>query len=87
VIDVAQRKHGKYMAKCATIRYGFLSFSFSCFGELEADAVALLQQMWKFSMAQDIGARAIVHIFNRISFAITKGVGAQIVSQLPSNLL
>ncbi|GKB91764.1 hypothetical protein Tco_0964036 [Tanacetum coccineum] len=41
----------------------------------------------KFSMAQDIGARAAVHIFNRISFSIAKGVGAQIVSRLPSNLL
>ncbi|GJT22161.1 hypothetical protein Tco_0892098 [Tanacetum coccineum] len=29
----------------------------------------------KFSMAQDIGARAAVHIFNRISFSIAKGVG------------
>ncbi|GJU07940.1 hypothetical protein Tco_1124370 [Tanacetum coccineum] len=87
VIDAAQRKRGKNMAKCATIGYGFLSFSFSRFGELEADAVALLQQIRKFSMAQDIGARAIVHIFNRISFAIAKRVGAQIVSQLPSNLL
>ncbi|GKA93508.1 ribonuclease H-like domain-containing protein [Tanacetum coccineum] len=86
VIDAAQRKRGKNMAKCATIGYGFLSFSFSRFGELEADAVALLQQIRKFSMAQDIGARAIVHIFNRISFAIAKRVGAQIVSQLPSNL-
>ncbi|GKF60089.1 hypothetical protein Tco_0176875, partial [Tanacetum coccineum] len=37
--------------------------------------------------AQDIGARAAVHIFNRISFSIAKGVGAQIVSRLPFNLL
>ncbi|GJX87468.1 hypothetical protein Tco_0339482 [Tanacetum coccineum] len=41
----------------------------------------------KFSMTQDIRTRAAVHIFNRISFAIAKGVGAQIVSWLPSNLL
>ncbi|GJY96150.1 hypothetical protein Tco_0512511 [Tanacetum coccineum] len=87
VIDAAQRKRGKYMAKCAAIGYGFLPFSFSSFGELEADAVTLLKRIRKFSMAQDIGARAAVHIFNRISFAIAKGVGAQIVSRLPSNLL
>ncbi|GJU30259.1 hypothetical protein Tco_1173848 [Tanacetum coccineum] len=40
-----------------------------------------------FSMAQDIGARAASHIFNRIGFSIAKGVGAQIVSRLPSNVL
>ncbi|GKE84742.1 hypothetical protein Tco_1558484 [Tanacetum coccineum] len=87
VIDAAQRKRGKYMAKCAAIGYGFLPFSFSSLGELEADAVTLLKRIRKFSMAQDIGARVAVHIFNRISFAIAKGVGAQIVSRLPSNLL
>ncbi|GJY40953.1 hypothetical protein Tco_0428223, partial [Tanacetum coccineum] len=50
------------------------------------DAVTLLKQIQKFSMAQGIGARAAVHIFNRISFFIAKGVRAQIVSQLPFNL-
>ncbi|GJV44339.1 ankyrin repeat-containing protein ITN1-like protein [Tanacetum coccineum] len=87
VIDVAHRKRGKYMAKCAAIGYGFLPFSFSSLGELEADAVSLLKRIRKFSVAQDIGARVAMHIFSRISFAIAKGVGAQIVSRLPSNLL
>ncbi|GKC34088.1 RNA-directed DNA polymerase, eukaryota, reverse transcriptase zinc-binding domain protein [Tanacetum coccineum] len=87
VFDAAQRKHDKYMAKCAAIGYGFLPFSFSYFGKLEADAVTLLKRIRKFFMAQNIGARAAVHIFNRISFTIAKGVGAQIVSRLPSNLL
>ncbi|GJT56439.1 putative reverse transcriptase domain-containing protein [Tanacetum coccineum] len=87
VFDAAQRKRGKYMTKYADIGYGFLPFSFSSLGELEADAVTLLKRIRKFSIAQDIGARAAIHIFNRISFAIAKGVGAQIVSRLPSNLL
>ncbi|GKC26239.1 hypothetical protein Tco_1033533, partial [Tanacetum coccineum] len=60
----------------AAIRYGFLLFSFSSLGELEADAVTLLKQILKFSITQDIGARAAIHIFNRISFAIAKAVGA-----------
>ncbi|GKE29131.1 hypothetical protein Tco_1444515, partial [Tanacetum coccineum] len=87
VTDAAHRKRGKYMAKCAAIGYEFLSFSFSSLGELEVDAVTLLKRIQKFSMAQVIGARAAIHIFNRINFAIAKGVGAQIVSRLPSNLL
>ncbi|GKE39269.1 hypothetical protein Tco_1462674, partial [Tanacetum coccineum] len=97
VVDAAHRKRVKYEAKCAYIRYGFLPFSFSSFGELEkdacaaigygfllfslsslgeleADAVTLLKRIRKFSMAQDIGACVAVHIFNKISFAIAKGV-------------
>ncbi|GJV55675.1 hypothetical protein Tco_1456680 [Tanacetum coccineum] len=76
VINAAQRKRSKYIAKCAAIGYGFLPFSFSSLGELEADAVTLLKRIQKFSMTQVIRAHAAIHIFNRISFAIAKGVGA-----------
>ncbi|GKG20295.1 hypothetical protein Tco_0380096, partial [Tanacetum coccineum] len=54
---------------------------------MEATGATLLKRIRKFSITQDIGARVAIHIFNRISFAIAKGVGAQIVSRLPSNLL
>ncbi|GKB49639.1 hypothetical protein Tco_0900392 [Tanacetum coccineum] len=53
------------MAQCADIGYEFLLFSFSSLGKLEEDAVTLLKRIQKFSMTQDIGARAAVHIFNR----------------------
>nr|GEY46183.1 hypothetical protein [Tanacetum cinerariifolium] len=52
----------------------------------EADAVTLLMRIRKFFVAQDIGARVAVHIFNRINFAIAKKEGAQIVFRLLSNL-
>ncbi|GJX84516.1 RNA-directed DNA polymerase, eukaryota [Tanacetum coccineum] len=78
VIDAAQHKRGKYTDKCAAIGYGFLTFSFSSLGELEAYAVTLLKHIQKFYITQDIRARVAIHIFNRISFAIAKGVGAQI---------
>lgn len=87
VTEAAQRKRVKYEAKCTDIGYGFLPFSFSSFGELEKDAVALLKRIRKFSVTHDIGARASTHIFHRISFAIARGVGAQIVSRLPTNFL
>nr|GEW09768.1 RNA-directed DNA polymerase, eukaryota [Tanacetum cinerariifolium] len=61
VIDVAQRKRGKYMAKCAAIGYGFLPFSFSSLEESEADAVTLLKRIRKFSMAQDIEAYRLIN--------------------------
>ncbi|GKF36237.1 hypothetical protein Tco_0112995, partial [Tanacetum coccineum] len=75
MIDAGHRKRVKYEAKYANIGYGFLPFSFSLLGKLENDVVTLLKRIRKFSMTQDIGARAAVHIFNRISFAIAKGVG------------
>ncbi|GKG31799.1 hypothetical protein Tco_0426749, partial [Tanacetum coccineum] len=51
-----------------------LPFSFSSLGKLEEDAATLLKRIRKFYMTQDIGARVVVHIFNRIGFAIAKGV-------------
>ncbi|GJR98985.1 hypothetical protein Tco_0271159 [Tanacetum coccineum] len=87
VIDAAQRKPVKYEAKCVTIGYGFLLFSFSSLGELEEDTVTLLKRVRKFFIAQYIRERAVVHIFNRIGFAVAKGVRAQIVSRLATNVL
>ncbi|GJW63070.1 hypothetical protein Tco_0114954 [Tanacetum coccineum] len=66
------------MDRCAAIGYGFLPFSFSSLGELEADEVTLLKRIRKFSITQDIRARAAAHIFNKISFTIAKGVRAQL---------
>nr|GFD25687.1 ABC transporter A family member 9-like [Tanacetum cinerariifolium] len=87
VIEVAQRKRVKYEAKCANIGYGFLPFSFSSLGELENDAVTLLKRIRKFSLTRDIGARIAVHIFDRINFAIARGVGVHIVSRFLTNFL
>ncbi|GJZ20402.1 hypothetical protein Tco_0556992 [Tanacetum coccineum] len=62
--------------------YGFLPFLFSSLGELEKDALTLLKRIRRFSVTQDIGARTAVHIFNRICFAIAKGVEAQIEKKI-----
>ncbi|GJR05461.1 hypothetical protein Tco_0528445 [Tanacetum coccineum] len=77
VIDATHRKRVKYETKCVAIGYGFLPFSFSFLGELEESAVTLLKRIQKFSITQDIVARVAVHIFNRIGFAIAKGMGTQ----------
>ncbi|GJR58445.1 hypothetical protein Tco_1500607 [Tanacetum coccineum] len=76
VTEAAQRKRVKYEVKYADIGYGFLPFSFSSFEVLEKDAVTLLKRIRKFSIAQDNGARAAVHIFNKISFSIAKRVSS-----------
>ncbi|GJT06297.1 hypothetical protein Tco_0840759 [Tanacetum coccineum] len=76
VIEAAQRKRVKYETKCIDIGYGFHLFSFSFFGELEKDAVRLLKRIRRFTLTQEIGARAAVHIFNRIGFAIARRFSA-----------
>lgn len=81
--EAAQRKRAKYETKCADIGYGFLPFSFSSLGELEKDVVTLLKRIRKFSVTQDIGARAANYIFSSVCFAIARGVGAQLVSRFP----
>ena len=87
VADVAHRKRVNYEARCHANGYGFIPFSFSSLGELEKEAVALLKRIQQFSTTQDIGARAAAHIFTRVGFTIARGVGAQIVSRLSTNLL
>nr|GFA18221.1 hypothetical protein [Tanacetum cinerariifolium]GFA18246.1 hypothetical protein [Tanacetum cinerariifolium] len=77
MIDAAQHKRVKYEAKCTTIGYRFLPFSFSSLGELEKVTVTLLKQIRKFSTTQDIGARDAVHIFDRIGFAAAKEWGSR----------
>ncbi|GJT16238.1 hypothetical protein Tco_0874944 [Tanacetum coccineum] len=63
-IDAAHRKRGKYMAKCAAIGYGFLPFSFSSLGELEADAVYIVEcRDRSVSMAQTLGNELLFHKF------------------------
>ncbi|GKA48944.1 hypothetical protein Tco_0741902 [Tanacetum coccineum] len=59
---------------------------FLFFVGIRDDAVTLLKRIQKFSMTQDLGARAAAHIFNMIGFAIAKGMWAQIVSRLLSIL-
>ncbi|KAL9232348.1 hypothetical protein vseg_007471 [Gypsophila vaccaria] len=87
VADAAQRKCAKYRDRCEAAGYGFLPFSFSSLGELGSDAVALLKRIQKYSVSQDAGARMAAYIFTRVSFAVAKGVGAQIVSRLPTNFM
>ncbi|GJX81185.1 hypothetical protein Tco_0329334 [Tanacetum coccineum] len=98
VIDAAHHKWVKYEAKCADIEFGFLRFFIffawrtreGCGDPTAADSkvlLTLLKRIRRFSVTQDIGARAAGHIFNRIGFAIAIGVGAQIVSQLPTTFL
>ncbi|GJZ33307.1 hypothetical protein Tco_0578743 [Tanacetum coccineum] len=77
-VNVGVRRMEKIAVKSAcnasNIGYGFLPISFSSLEELDRDAVTLMKRIRKFFVTQDIGARAAIHIFKRISFAMAKGV-------------
>ncbi|KAL9247624.1 hypothetical protein vseg_021038 [Gypsophila vaccaria] len=87
VADAARRKCAKYQVLCEARGYGFLPFSFSSLGELEGGAVDLLKRIQRISVSHDARKRVAAHIFTRICFSIAKGVGAQIVSRLPTNFM
>jgi hypothetical protein len=87
VLEAAQRKCVKYREVCSAAGYSFLPFSFSTFGELDADAISLLGRIRTVSLSLDTGSRVAAYIFSRICFAIARGVGAQLVSRLPTNFL
>ncbi|GKC51141.1 hypothetical protein Tco_1073886 [Tanacetum coccineum] len=73
VTDAGHRKRVKYETKCSDIGYGFLPFSFSSLGELEKDAVALLNRILKFSVTQDIGAHVSAHTGKEVDIGLDGG--------------
>ncbi|GJZ67402.1 hypothetical protein Tco_0630642 [Tanacetum coccineum] len=48
----------------------------------KGDVVAFRKRIRKFYVAHDIGARVVLHIFNRISFIIARGVRTYLQQQL-----
>ncbi|GKF56332.1 hypothetical protein Tco_0166672 [Tanacetum coccineum] len=75
VIDAAQPKRDKYMAKCAAIRYGFLPFSFSSLGELEAYAVTLLKRIQSSPWIKTLGhVLLFIYLIGSVSLLL-KGWG------------
>nr|GEV40175.1 hypothetical protein [Tanacetum cinerariifolium] len=89
IIDVAQRKSGKYMDRCAAIGYGFLPFSFSSLEELEADARKRCKYMAKcaaigygflsfsFSSLGELEADAVTLLKRIRKFFMTQDIGTR----------
>ncbi|KAL5707554.1 hypothetical protein ACHQM5_018444 [Ranunculus cassubicifolius] len=87
VLKAVQRKVLKYGAKCTGNGLGFLPFAFTTFGELCEEAVEFLKRIRLATLSNAAYAKSAPHIFNRVGIFIQKGVGAQIVSRLPTNFL
>jgi len=82
-----EKKKKKYASKYEENGYKFIPFAFSTFGELEEEALGTLSRIKSLAISHCNNTRIGVFIFRRLSFCIQKGVGAQLVSRLPSNFM
>ena len=81
------KKVDKHAKACADNQHVFVPFAFDTFGTLAPEAIRLLTRVQKVvhSSCSSTGGRGIV--FNRLGFAIQKGVAAQLVARLPALLM
>ncbi|MFS7950979.1 putative transcription factor interactor and regulator CCHC(Zn) family [Helianthus anomalus] len=72
---------------CADNQHAFVPFAFDTFGSLAPEAIRLLTRVQKVvhSSCSSTGGQGFV--FNRLGFAIQKGVAAQLVARLPAILM
>ncbi|GJV17232.1 hypothetical protein Tco_1362555 [Tanacetum coccineum] len=85
--NAVEKKRRKYASICADNGYKFIPFAFSTFGEFDKDALDTLSRIKSLSISHSNNVKSGAFIFHRVNFCIQKGVGAQLVSRLPSNFL
>ncbi|GKB24524.1 hypothetical protein Tco_0863925 [Tanacetum coccineum] len=85
--NAVEKKKKKYATICEENGYKFIPFSFSRFGEFDTKALDTLSRIKSISISHLNNVKSGVFIFHRVSFCIHKGVGAQLVSRLPSNFM
>jgi hypothetical protein len=61
----------------------FIPFAFDTFGFLAPEAVDLLKMIQKVMHNNIMSHRSMYIVFQRLSFAIQKGLVAQLVARLP----
>ena len=85
--NAVEKKKKKYVSKCEENGYKFIPFAFSTFAELDTEALDTLSHIRTVAVSHSNNAKSGAFIFHRLSFCIQKGVGAQLVSRLPTNFL
>ena len=85
--NAAEHKRKKYTAKCEHNVYKFIPFVFSTFGELGEDTLDLFSRIVSCSLSNIDSTWSRAYIFQTLAFCIQKGMGAQLVAQLPTNFL
>lgn len=80
----ASCKVAKHEKACLDNQHIFIPFAFDTFGFLAPEAVELLGRIQRVMHSYVMTPRSINVVFKRLSFAIQKGLAAQLVARLPS---
>ncbi|GKE72707.1 hypothetical protein Tco_1534748 [Tanacetum coccineum] len=83
-LKVASCKVAKHEKACIENQHVFIPFAFDTFGFLAPEAVELLTRVQRVMNSNVMTPRSANVVFNRIGFAIQKGLAAQLVARLPS---
>ncbi|MFS7982277.1 hypothetical protein Hanom_Chr10g00960921 [Helianthus anomalus] len=74
----------KHEKACLDNQHVLIPFAFDTFGFLAPEAVDLLSRVQRVMHSNDMTPRSMNVVFKRLSFAIQKGVAAQLVARLPT---
>ncbi|MFS8014117.1 hypothetical protein Hanom_Chr15g01340861 [Helianthus anomalus] len=74
----------KHEKACLDNQHVFIPFAFDTFGFLAPEAVDLLNRVQRVMHSNVMTPRSMDVVFKRLSFAIQKGVAAQLVARLPT---
>ena len=80
-------KVAKHEKACLENQHVFVPFAFDTFGFLAKEAVEFLNRVQRVVQGNFASHKTKSFVFNRIGFAIQKGVAAQLVARLPATLL
>ena len=83
-LKAAACKVAKHEKTCIENQHVFIPFAFDTFGFLAPEAVELLNRVQRVMHSNIMSPRSMDVVFKRISFAIQKGLAAQLVARLPS---
>ncbi|KAJ0759599.1 putative exostosin [Helianthus annuus] len=83
-LKAASGKVTKHEKACLDNQHVFIPFAFDTFGFLALEAVDLLSRVQRVMHSNVMTPRSMNVVFKRLSFAIQKGVAAQLVARLPT---
>ncbi|KAK2402907.1 hypothetical protein QL285_052393 [Trifolium repens] len=82
-LKAASSKVAKHERACSENQHVFIPFAFDTFGFLAPEAVNVLKRVQRVMHSNVVSPRSQDVVFKRISFAIQKGLAAQLVARLP----
>ncbi|GKB40592.1 hypothetical protein Tco_0885534 [Tanacetum coccineum] len=86
-LKAASCKVTKHEKTCIENQHVFIPFAFDTFGFLAPEAVELLNRVQRVMNSNVMTPRSTNVVFHRISFAIQKGLTAQLVARLSSTTM